>query len=572
MINTSRNIKLKSQLDLVNIIPGQDNSFNVTIENLGNRVSNFILTYSGLPTNSGLEKYVKLEYTSILLGPYMEFDLGITINVPKNFSIDSNQNTSGIEGYSLQIEIEDQNSTENKNSLIIDVQINQFQDFELEKDKLTGYIVRNSTVGTVFNVNIFNSGNYQDEIEFNMEPPHISDPPWIIIPYKLTLPYNNFVNLTIDVEPRSFESRVGTYIFVLNCSSAQNPLTFKYLELIVKVIDYDLKISEVAVDGKTMKFLKTFEGTKLKFSFDLSIEFTELDITKYPLPPHLDFRNRPVTIKIFDNGEEVINGTMTVRFMNGTIEQRISLYWLANSLGVHNIKIFVDPANEIPENYENNNVQEIIIQVNTPSISSESGNGQGIVLNIQSGMITLSALILLIAGAFVGGTEVGKFKFLVGLLPLYTRLKRDKILDHETRGMIRGYIIANPGVHFNYLKRELKLKNGSLAYHLKVLERGEFIKIEREGMYTRLYPMQNGAYYKGAFKGVRLSEIQKKIVRQVRIKPGITQKKIIAQTGIKQQTVSRNISALEEKEVIRVKRKGRETYCYFNKEIELKDN
>jgi predicted transcriptional regulator len=138
--------------------------------------------------------------------------------------------------------------------------------------------------------------------------------------------------------------------------------------------------------------------------------------------------------------------------------------------------------------------------------------------------------------------------------------------------MIRGYIIANPGVHFNYLKRELKLKNGSLAYHLKVLEQAEFIKIEREGMYTRLYPMKNGAYYKGAFNGVRLSETQKKIVRQIRIKPGITQKKIIERTNIKQQTVSRNISALEEKKVINIKRKGRETYCYFNKEIELKDN
>jgi predicted transcriptional regulator/uncharacterized membrane protein len=570
-INSTHNIKLYSEFDLLNIIPGQDNPFNITIQNLGNSISNFVLTHSCSPLNSGLEKYVKFEYTTILLGPYIEMELTLNLNVPTNFSIDSNLNTSQVDDYILQIDINDEIFIDNEDSVTLDIHIDKFQDFTLTKNELIGYVVRNSNAGTSLTTKIQNLGNYQDEVEFNMEPPHISDPPWVIIPYKLSLPYNNIENFSIDIEPKSIESRVGTYIFIINCSSVQNPLIFKYLQIIVKIIDYDLEISELVVDGRTPKLLKTYEGTKLKFSFDLCLEFTELDITKYLLPPKLDFRNLPVTIKIFDNDIEVINGSIVVRFMNGTTNQKISLYWFAESIGLHKIKIVIDPANEIPENYENNNIKEIYVQVVLPTISEDTGDNYGIVFTAESGMITLSVLILLIAGAFVGGTEIGKFKLLIGLLPLYTRLNKDKILDHETRGMIRGYIIANPGVHFNYLKRELKLKNGSLAYHLKVLEQAEFVKIEREGMYTRLYPMKNGAYYKGAFNGVRLSELQKKIVRQIRIKPGITQKKIIERTNIKQQTVSRNISALEKKEVIRVKRKGRETCCYFNKEIEIKD-
>jgi predicted transcriptional regulator/uncharacterized membrane protein len=572
-IISSHGIKLKSNFDHMNLIPGQDNTFNLTIENQGNHITTFDLDHLCLPEGSGLEKYIKLDYTSILLGPYMELELVFTINVPTNFSIDSNLESYNIEDYSLQINIRDQNETDNTDSLIFDLQINEKYDFKLAADIMTGYIVRNSNVGTSFNVNFFNLGNFQDELRFNAMNINGSDLNWLILPYKSSLPYNSVINLTIDIDPIAVGTPLGNYEFMINCSSNYDKSIFKHLKLILKVIDFDLKISEVVIDGRTPKFLKVLSGTKLKFSFDLSYEFTEFDPEGHPIPEHLDLRNLPVLIQIYDNDEEVINGSIQVSFISDITEQKISLYWTANTTGMHKINIIVDPENNIPENSEGNNIREISVQVNNPSISTEeSGNGHGIVLTTESGMITLSALILIILSAFVGGTEVGKFNFLVGLLPLYTRLKRDKILDHETRGMIRGYIIANPGVHFNFLKRELKLKNGSLAYHLKVLERSEFIKIEREGMYTRLYPMKNGAYYKGAFNGVRLSELQKMIVRQIRIKPGITQKKIIERTNIKQQTVSRNISALEEKEVIKVKRKGRETYCYFNKEIELKDN
>ena len=65
------------------------------------------------------------------------------------------------------------------------------------------------------------------------------------------------------------------------------------------------------------------------------------------------------------------------------------------------------------------------------------------------------------------GTEVGKYRLSVlFLLPLYTRLHKEEVLDNETRGMIRGAISTDPGIHFSEIMRRLKLSNGNALYHL----------------------------------------------------------------------------------------------------------
>ena len=82
-------INLTSHSEIINIIPEKDYFFNVNIKNLGNQPSNFFLDHSCLQSSSGLDKFVKLEYTSIFLYPYMSMDLEVTINLPKDFSRDS---------------------------------------------------------------------------------------------------------------------------------------------------------------------------------------------------------------------------------------------------------------------------------------------------------------------------------------------------------------------------------------------------------------------------------------------------------------------------------------------------
>ncbi len=161
----------------------------------------------------------------------------------------------------------------------------------------------------------------------------------------------------------------------------------------------------------------------------------------------------------------------------------------------------------------------------------------------------LLACILSFAGAF--SRESAKYSILLFFLPLYSRLRRRDVLDHETRGMIRGYIIANPGDHFNSIKAALDLRNGTLAHHLNVLEREDMVKSIKDGKYRRFFPI-----------GMRVPErafptkIEIMILELVRESPGISQKEIAAHLGMSQPTVSYHINKLKKSQRLRTEKHG----------------
>ena len=176
-------------------------------------------------------------------------------------------------------------------------------------------------------------------------------------------------------------------------------------------------------------------------------------------------------------------------------------------------------------------------------------------------IITLGSAIALGAGigAFLS-TEVGKFAFLSLLVPLYTKLRKRNVLDNYERGRIYQYIEMNPGEHYSQIKRDLSLPNGSLVYHLRVLEKASKIKSRPDGRFKRFYtldtriPVPNG--------GV-LSEVQKRIVDAVKDVPGVTQKEIAALLGVHQSSINYQIGRLEERGLIRSERKGRKVHYHY---------
>lgn len=99
--------------------------------------------------------------------------------------------------------------------------------------------------------------------------------------------------------------------------------------------------------------------------------------------------------------------------------------------------------------------------------------------------IVLSSTAFLI-GAWFGGTDRGWASLLFLFMPLYTRLKDNKVLDQFTRGQVFGYVRVHPGDSFTDIKRNLQLENGVLAYHLSVLEKENLVRSRTKGA-RRLY-------------------------------------------------------------------------------------
>jgi len=170
------------------------------------------------------------------------------------------------------------------------------------------------------------------------------------------------------------------------------------------------------------------------------------------------------------------------------------------------------------------------------------------------------AVFLVLGGLALGWNEVVLVAMLNLLLPVYVKLRREEVLDQYTRGKIHGYIIANPGEHYNSIKAQLRLKNGTLAYHLRVLEREGYVKTTRDGMFKRFYP-------DSALLPRRRSEfsaIQEIVLENVRSSPGITQNELARRMGVSSQVVNYHIRNLVAAGAVRLDREGRLTRCYLN--------
>ncbi|MEA2053518.1 MAG: helix-turn-helix domain-containing protein, partial [Candidatus Thermoplasmatota archaeon] len=163
-------------------------------------------------------------------------------------------------------------------------------------------------------------------------------------------------------------------------------------------------------------------------------------------------------------------------------------------------------------------------------------------------------------------TESGKYKFLSFLLfiPLYTRFNKEDILDNFVRGQIYGFIKTQPGVHYNNIMRELDLKNGTLSYHLQMLEKTGLVKSRMEGLqYRAFYPTGMKFPEKERY---RLSDLQIEILKIIKEKDGIIQNEIRDKLGEKRQIINYNVKVLHQAGLIKAIRKGRETHCYLTDE------
>jgi uncharacterized membrane protein/DNA-binding MarR family transcriptional regulator len=169
------------------------------------------------------------------------------------------------------------------------------------------------------------------------------------------------------------------------------------------------------------------------------------------------------------------------------------------------------------------------------------------------------AIFLALGGIAVGWNEIVMLAIITQFLPLYSKIRREEVLDQYTRGKIHGYIIANPGEHYNSLKAQLKLKNGTLAYHLRVLEREGYVKSARDGPFKRFYPQEAAVpRHKSEF-----SSIQEIVLENIRAHPGITQNDVARKMGVSSQVVNYHIRNLVTAGRIRLQREGRTTRCFL---------
>ena len=187
--------------------------------------------------------------------------------------------------------------------------------------------------------------------------------------------------------------------------------------------------------------------------------------------------------------------------------------------------------------------------------------------NDDSNLATTVAIasVSLAALAGIGALSISeswKYKCLAMLglaLPMFTRVQKNEALDNDLRKEIYGYISDNPGSHYNKLRKSLDIRNGTLAHHLRILEKTGMIQSRNEGIRYRLFYPTN--FQLPEEKKYIINDIQKQIIDIISNKPGIGQKDIVETMKKSQQSISYNLRELEKiGEIVSVKDKGKKQY------------
>jgi len=165
--------------------------------------------------------------------------------------------------------------------------------------------------------------------------------------------------------------------------------------------------------------------------------------------------------------------------------------------------------------------------------------------DMQVAAVASTGAIFLIGAVLTGSSSAKTTAYLGPLIPLYSRIKKEKVFEHERRQHLYQLVGNHPGVSFKHLKKMMELENGTLRHHLSTLEREHYIKSIKDGKKRRFY--LNGR------KVNPLSRTQQHILHYIRRNPNISQSEIAHLMNVSRQNVNYHIKKMEKQHILKIK-------------------
>lgn len=364
-----------------------------------------------------------------------------------------------------------------------------------------------------------------------------------------------------DLDYESFQLDDGRYVRIDVPTNLDDDINIEYPDLNLRVIPPDgsriLKVSNETID-------LIFRNSVNVIRYDKTIsKFCPINFKKSVLGTN-KFELNIYNSDIFYNGNDGDYQSYIIEWGNGEITKGSGsiptiLSHNYTNQGEYPLKITVMDSNGVKYVYQKNQTYSLSIDQYIKLWSIENKETVAVGSAGTIGIMTLLGVAL---------TETGKYKILALLLlalPMFTKIQKEDVLDHFVRGQIYGYIKAYPGAHYNQIMRELDIKNGTLSYHLYILEKTGTIKSRKEGYrYRAFYPTEIKFPEEERY---RLTELQLNIIKFIQENKGINQKIIAKKLNENHQTISYNIKVLQQAGIININRKGRKTLCYVNQNL-----
>jgi len=147
-----------------------------------------------------------------------------------------------------------------------------------------------------------------------------------------------------------------------------------------------------------------------------------------------------------------------------------------------------------------------------------------------------------------------------------------EVLDHTTRSRLLDLISSEPGLSLMEIVSTLGLKESTLRYHLKYLERKQMVESDDVEGKKRYFSSGARHLRKRERKEIEigLSERQKRLLSMIDGHPGIDQKRICIFSKLNRFVISYHLDKLEKLGLIRKKRTGKNVQYFKIDEEELR--
>jgi predicted transcriptional regulator len=172
---------------------------------------------------------------------------------------------------------------------------------------------------------------------------------------------------------------------------------------------------------------------------------------------------------------------------------------------------------------------------------------------------------VLLAAAAAGFSLLGlyaawralKWTGIFALLPLYSHIRDDEILDDANRAGIYRLIQTEPGISTKDVAERLHLAWGTVTHHLGKLEKRRFVVSKKYGKYRRYFANgEGGTEQKDQVAVLRLDRTGD-IAALIRDNPGLTQKAVSVRLGVSSSTILWHVKRLEAAQLITKVRDGK---------------
>ncbi len=166
-----------------------------------------------------------------------------------------------------------------------------------------------------------------------------------------------------------------------------------------------------------------------------------------------------------------------------------------------------------------------------------------------------------LAGAAVGAGALvlllPALKGLFGALPMFSRIRKEDLLEHPVRSDIFDAIQADPGIHFQELVRRIGKGRGTMEHHVRKMVAADILVEKANKGFNCFFPKGEVDRHVMAAAPLLKGEGGRNVLGAICSSPGIVAVHVAEHLGMSTSTVNYHIKRLSEAGLVAAERKGR---------------